>query len=91
MNPSTIMPSMQIIFSWILLSVLCAWTLLCAFLALRPPKSEPRQKTTSLESLPLLLAPQTPRHFAPSHTLSPEVVVIASEEATNDVGAAPVA
>ena len=88
---NSFMPSTQMIFSWILLGVLCAWTLLCAFLALRPLKAEQRQKTPSLEALPLLLAPQPPRRLTPAHTLSPEVVSMASEEPANDVEAATVA
>jgi hypothetical protein len=46
MMPSAIPPT-QMILSWTLLGVLCAWMVFCAFLALRPHKAGKREAVNS--------------------------------------------
>ncbi len=94
MNPSTTIPLTQMIVPWTLLGVLVVWTLICAFLALRPLKTEQRQRAetpASAEIFPLLV-PRTPLHrFASAPETPVAGLSTASAESNSEMRATPVA
>lgn len=94
MNPSATMPLTQMILSWTLLGVLCAWMLLCAFLAFRPTSAEKQELAdlpTPSGALPRFV-PQSSLHQLTSPLAqSSGGLATAQAESANEISAAPVA
>lgn len=83
----------QMILSWTLLGVLFIWTFVCAFLAFRPSKTKGRGSAglPTHSSTFAAIVPRTPLNHPTSSVEMPfGGITVASAEATNDVGAAPV-
>ncbi len=94
MNPSAIMPSLQMTISWTLLGVLLAWMFFFAFLAFRPQKARKREAAelpTPSGVFPAITA-RSPLHraSAPIDMSFGGTPGVASESA-GDVGSTPVA
>lgn len=88
MNPSATISLTQMILSWTLLGVLCTWMLFCAFLALRPTPAEKREMAdlpTPSGAFPVFVSQSARPQLSPSLARSPNDLVIAPAEATNDV------
>lgn len=93
MNLSPAIPPTQLILSWTLLGVLCAWMVFCAFLALRPPKAGKREAAdlpTPSGATPPIVAPVSLRRAAAPVEVSFSSVSAVSSESVSDVGS-PVA
>lgn len=80
--------SPQILLSWTLLGVLCAWTVLCAFLALLPQRTARREGvdvSRSSGAIPVL-APSVPlRRAAVPVEMSFRSVPMVSSESASDL------
>jgi hypothetical protein len=81
--------SPQILFSWTLLGVLCAWTVLCAFLALRPQRATRRKGVNipkSSGAIPALVSSVPLRRAAGPVEVSFRSVSAVSSEPASDLG-----
>jgi hypothetical protein len=93
MNPSAVIPLAQMILSWTLLGVLCAWLVFCAFLALRPQKVGKREAAdvrTLSGAMPVIVSPIPHRQSATPVEMSFSGMSAVSSESVSDVGS-PVA
>lgn len=83
----------QIIVSWALLGVLCAWMVFCAFLALRPQNVGKREEADLLApagTIPALISPVPRRPVAAPVEMTLSGVSAGSSEQIGDVSS-PVA
>lgn len=94
MNLPAAIPPTQMIVTWSLLSVLCAWMVVCAFLALRPQKDRKREAVdlpTPSGAIPVVVSSAAPlRRVATPIDMSFSGVSVVSSESVSDVGS-PVA
>jgi len=95
MNPSAAISFTQMILSWALLVVLCTWTIICAFLALRPQKvrkgqHEAANMPTPSGAFPALASPVSLRRATMPVDVALSSVSVVPSESINDVGS-PVA
>ena len=93
MNLPAATPSTQMILAWTLLGVLCAWMLVCAFLALRPQKAATREVAelpTPSGAIPAIAPAMPLRRVAAPVEMSFSGVSVAPAESASDLGS-PVA
>ncbi len=90
---SSAIPPTQMILSWTLLGVLCAWMVFCAFLALRPHKAGKREAAdlpTPSGATPAIVTPVPLRRAPTPVEVSFSNVSTLPSESVSDVGS-PVA
>jgi hypothetical protein len=93
MNLPAAIPPTQMIVAWTLLSVLCAWMVFCAFLALRPQKVGKREAVdlpTPSGAIPIIVSPAPLRRVSTPVDMSFSGMSVVSSESVSDVGS-PVA
>ncbi len=94
MNLSAAISPPQMILSWVLLGVLCAWMVFCAFLALRPQKARKREAADApipSGAIPVIVVSSVPPWQAvPPVEVAHDDVLAVPSESISDVGS-PVA